>query len=259
MKVLIVEDERMAAERLRKLLLSYSDSVEVLGQIDSVKNAANWLLNNPPPDLLLLDIHLGDGVSFELFELVDIECPVIFITAYNEYAIQAFKVNSVDYILKPLEQESLYKALDKYQKLFGQTDAPAARPEIGADVLRQLLDSYGATYKNRFMIKVGEHLKAVAVKDILFFFSRDKGTYAITNESKKHLLDYTLDQVDKMLDPAKYFRISRQYLVSFEAIQDIVVWSNSRLRLVLVHGGEDHKEVIVSREKVNAFKEWLDG
>ncbi len=256
MKVLIIEDEHMAAERLKKLLLQYDSSIEILGQIDSVKNAANWFLNNPQPDLLLLDIHLGDGISFEIFEIVSIECPIIFITAYNEYAIQAFKVNSVDYLLKPLEKEALYKALDKYYKLHRQ---PAATPipELKPELIRQLMGNYGQSYKNRFVIKIGEHLKTVQVKDILFFFSRDKGTYAQTTDKRSYLLDYPLDQVEKMVDPARYYRISRQYLISLEAIQDIIAYTNSRLRLLL-HQGEDHKEVIVSREKVNSFKDWLD-
>jgi two-component system, LytTR family, response regulator len=257
MNVLIIEDEHMAAERLKKLLLSYDANIEILGQIDSVKNAANWFLQNPQPDLLLLDIHLGDGISFEIFELVSIECPIIFITAYNEYAIQAFKVNSVDYLLKPLEKEALFKALDKYRKLHEQPVLKPAAPELSPELVRQLMGSYGQNYKNRFMIRIGEHLKTVPVKDILFFFSRDKGTYAQTSDKRTYLLDYPLDQVEKMVDPTRYYRISRQYLVSLEAIQDIIAYSNSRLRLLL-HQGEDHKEVIVSREKVNSFKDWLD-
>jgi DNA-binding LytR/AlgR family response regulator len=213
-------------------------------------------MHNTQPDLIFMDIQLGDGISFEIFELVSIQCPIIFITAYNDYAIQAFKVNSIDYLLKPLDKESLFQAMEKYHTLFSQPSRKT-KPELGMDVLKELFQSYGTAYKNRFIVKVGEHLKAVQVKDILFFFSREKGTFAQSTDKKRYLLDYTLDQIEQITDPNQFFRINRQYIVKFEAIQDMISYTNSRLRLLLYHA-EDHKEVIVSREKVNEFKSWLD-
>lgn len=254
MRVLIIEDEKMAADRLTTLLHAYDASTDVLAQIDSVKKAVAWLLGNPPPDLILMDIHLGDGISFEIFELASVQSPVIFVTAYNEYAIQAFKVNSVDYLLKPLDKDSLFRALDKYRNLFRQS---APQPAWNADVLRQLVESYGHSYKNRFIIKIGEHLKAVQTDEILYFFTRERGTFAQTTGQRRYLLDHTLDQVEQLVDPKQFFRINRQYLVRFEAIDDMVAYSNSRLRLLLKHA-DDHAEVVVSREKVNQFKAWLD-
>ena len=256
MKVVIIEDEQMAANRLISLLTSYSSEMEVVAHLDSVKKSAQWLLNNPAPDLIFMDIQLGDGISFEIFELVNIQSPIVFITAYNEYAIQAFKVNSIDYLLKPLNKENLYAALEKYKKLFGQSTVKKTQ-EINMDVLTQLLGSFGNSYKNRFIVKVGEHLKAVQVTDILYFFSREGGTFLQCKDKKRYLLDLSMDQIESQVNPATFFRINRQYLISFEAIMDIISYSNSRLKLILQHA-EDHKEVIVSREKVGDFKGWLD-
>lgn len=256
MKIVIIEDEPLAANRLISLLKAYSEDVEILAHLDSVKKSAQWLLNNPVPDLIFMDIQLGDGVSFEIFGIVNIQCPIIFITAFNEYAIQAFKVNSVDYLLKPLDKEHLYQALEKYKKLFGQTPARKT-PELSLEAISQILGSYGQSFKNRFIVKVGEHIKAVAVADILYFFSREGGTFLQCKDKKKYLLDYTMDQIEQQVNPAHFFRINRQYLVSFEAILDIITYSNSRLKLSLLHA-EDHKEVVVSREKVGDFKGWLD-
>lgn len=256
MNVLIIEDEKMAADRLQSMLQTYDPQIEVLAQLDTVKRAVAWLLTQAHPDLIFMDIQLGDGISFEIFELVSIGCPVIFVTAYNEYAIQAFKVNSVDYLLKPLDKESLIQALEKYRKLFGQPDQKQL-PAPGIEALKQLVQSYGTSYKNRFIVKVGEHLKAVQVSHILYFFSREKGTFAQTNDKKRFLMDYSLDQVEQRVDPNRFFRINRQYIVSFEAIHDIISFSNSRLKLLLPYA-EDLKEIVVSREKVAEFKTWLD-
>jgi two-component system, LytTR family, response regulator len=257
MKVVIIEDEQMAANRIKALLAAYDSDIEIIAHLDSVKKSAQWLLNNPHPSLIFMDIQLGDGISFEIFELVKITCPIIFITAYNEYAIQAFKVNSVDYLLKPLNKESLYQALEKYKKLFSHATPIQNMPEISLDVLTQLMGSFNKSYKNRFIVKVGEHIKAIAVRDILYFFSREGGSFLQCNDKKRYLLDLTMDQIEQQVNPATFYRINRQYLVSFEAIRDIISYSNSRLRLDLLQA-EDQKEIIVSREKVSDFKEWLD-
>ncbi len=253
-KVMIVEDELMAAARLHTLLKGYHTEIEVLKQVDSVKNAVQWLMANPLPDLIFMDIQLGDGTSFEIFEHVDVSCPVIFITAYNEYAIRAFKINSVDYLLKPLEKVALFAAMDKYMQLFGQ---PTGYPAVDMNALKALIGNTAPAYKHRFMVKTGEHLKVIPVADILYFFSRDKGTFAQVKDDRRHLLDYTMDQLEGVLDPAVYFRINRQFIICFDAIKDMISYTNSRIKVVLPNAN-DLKEIIVSREKVQDFKQWLD-
>ena len=254
MNVLIVEDEKMAAARLESLLLAYNPEIKILGRLDSVKNAVQWLLSNPGPDLIFMDIQLGDGISFEIFELVKIDCPVIFITAYNEYALKAFQVNSVDYLLKPLNKEDLHRALQKFESRFGKAQL---FEQIDLNVLKKIVSNYETTYKNRFIVKTGEHLKALPVSTILYFFSREKGTFAQTSDNRRYLLDYSLEQVEEMVDPDLFFRINRQFIVSFDCIADMISYTNSRIKLVL-KCADDHKEIVVSREKVAAFKKWLD-
>lgn len=255
-EVLIVEDEKMAAARLKGLLQEYADDIEIVGQIDSVKNTVQWFLNNPQPDLLLLDIHLGDGLSFEIFDLVKIDCPVIFVTAFDEYAIKAFQVNSVDYLLKPLNKEELFKAMEKYRKVFGSKSVSNVE-KLDLSILKSIISGYEPTYKNRIIVKTGEHIKALSIQNILYFFSYEKGTFAQTTDNRKYLIDYTMDQTEEMLNPTLFFRINRQYIISFEAIKDMISYTNSRIKVVL-QNSTDEKDIIVSREKVGDFKKWLD-
>lgn len=252
MRVLLVEDEPQAADRLARLIMRLSPGVEVLAILDSVARTVAWLKSHPAPDLVLLDIQLADGLSFAIFDQVRVPSPVIFTTAYDEYALKAFKVNSIDYLLKPIDEEELRTALDKLASLRAAAVAPDKMRESIADAMRMLAKKY----KERFVIRVGEHLRSVETADIRFFFSQEKASFAQTADGRKHVLDYTLDQLEGLVDPSRFFRINRKYLVSVEAIRDIIQHTNSRLKLYL-HGYED-PDVIVARERVQEFRDWLD-
>jgi len=247
--VVIVEDEKPAASHLQMLL--ERQGLEVLALLDSVKNTAKWLANNQAPDLLLMDIQLGDGLSFEVFEIIKPDCPVIFITAFNQYAIEAFKLNSIGYLLKPIDEEELAKALEKYTQM-----QAVFSPEKASTQLEDAKLMMQQAYKTRFVIKVGAHLKSVAVENILYFYSQDKATFAKTKDSRSYVLDYTVEQIQGLVDPSRFFRICRKYLVQLDAIEDIVTYTNSRLLVQLKHSKE--RDSVVSREKVSDFKAWLD-
>ncbi len=253
MRVLLVEDERLAANRLAMLLQKAEPSLVIAGQTDSVRTTIDWLNNNEHPDLVFLDIRLADGVSFQIFEEIDLKAPIIFTTAYDEYAIKAFKVNSIDYLLKPVDEDDLNGALQKYRQL---KPGSAKQSGWGHQQLESLIAMMDKSYKERFIIKVGDHIKSVEVKNVYHFLSHEKATFLQTSEGKKYIVDFTLDQVEGLVDPNFFFRINRKYLIAFSSIKDIVAWSNSRLKLILHHC--DDPEIVVAREKVNAFKEWLD-
>ncbi|MBL7852095.1 MAG: response regulator transcription factor [Cyclobacteriaceae bacterium] len=250
--VLIIEDEPQAADRLARLIASLRPGAQVLATLDSVTQSVGWLRQHPAPDLLLMDIQLADGLSFAIFDQVRVTSPVIFTTAYDEYALRAFKVNSIDYLLKPVDEAELRAALDKLSALRSAVVAPDKMMQSIADAMRML----SKKYKERFVIRVGEHLRSIEIAEIRFFFSQEKATFAQTADHRKHVLDFTLDQLEDLVDPARFFRINRKYLVSVEAIRDMVSHTNSRLKLLL-HGSED-PEVIVARERVQEFREWLD-
>jgi DNA-binding LytR/AlgR family response regulator len=251
MTILIIEDEPQAAQRLEKLLGNIQPTAHVVDKIDSVKRSVEWLKTHAAPDLILMDIQLADGISFQIFEQVVVQSPVIFTTAYNEFALKAFKVNSIDYLLKPIDPPEFAAALKKYETLQRPT-APDKMLESIANAMLLLTRKY----KERFMVKVGEHLRALEVSEILFFFSLDKATFAQTKDGRKHILDYTIDQLEEVLDPQAFFRINRKYLVASYAIQDMISHVNSRLKLVLKTS--DDPDVIVARERVQEFKDWMD-
>ena len=249
MNVLIVEDEELAAKRLTKMLSALNSEIKVIGNLDTVQDTVSWLTNEENPDLIFLDIQLADGLSFEIFELTEVSTPIIFTTAYDQYALNAFKVNSIDYLLKPLTTEDLAAALKKFDQRTGVNT-------LESNQIEALIKSLSVQHKNRFLIKVGEHIRSIATSDIGYFFSRDKATYCMTTDGKNYLLDYSLEQLAPMVNPEKFFRINRAYMVSFEAIQDIISYTNSRLKLVLDHSTDS--DIIVSRERVQTFKKWLD-
>jgi DNA-binding LytR/AlgR family response regulator len=249
MKVLIIEDEKLAEKYLKDLLSKTDYEIEVVASCDSVKNSIKWFIKNPEPDLVFMDIELGDGLCFEIFEVVDVSCPIIFTTAFDAYAIKAFKVNSIDYLLKPLNAAELTYALNK----FSHRNQDQIQKNIDIQNARRMLSK---GYKERFIIKIGEHLKTIQVKDILYFLSRDKATFATTKDGRNYLIDYTIDYLDDILDPTKYFRINRKYIIQYNAILDIITYSNSRLKVVLESSEE--KDIIVARDRVHAFKNWLD-
>lgn len=252
-KVLIVEDEKPAAEWLSQLIRKFDPQISILAQIDSVREAEEWFQKNAAPDLAFMDIQLADGLSFEIFERVKVPCPVIFTTAYQEYAIKAFKVNSIDYLLKPIGWEDLEAAFHKFKSQTAKVPAPSP---VTIEILDKVKEMMRKPYKTRFVIKVGDHLKSIPVEDILFFYSLDKGTYLCTNDFKNYLVDYSLDHICEMVDEQRFFRINRKYILSNQSIADIVVYSNSRLKIKLKKPDED--SIIVSREKVQDFKDWLD-
>lgn len=250
MKVLIVEDEGIAADRLIQLLGQLDNNIQVIEHLDSVKSTTEWFQSNTSPDLAFFDIQLADGLSFEIFEQVEIHCPIIFTTAYDQYAIEAFKVNSIDYLLKPMMEEDLQRALDKFKK----QQQPS--PTVDVSALMKLMQQQSKSYKERFVIKVGEHLKSVLTGEVELFLSENKATYLLTNQNKKFIVDFTLDQIQEAIDPKLFFRINRKYLIHINGIKDIITYSNSRLKLELHHFNAD--DLIVSREKVTLFKQWLD-
>lgn len=251
MDILIVEDEPHAAQRLQMLASELIPNANILARIDTVKKAVEWLKSNSP-QLIFMDIQLADGLSFHIFEQVKVESPVIFTTAYDEYALRAFKVNSIDYILKPVDKEELHAALQKLKNLSGDT----VRQEAILGNIAQALELLHKRYKTRFVVKVGEHLRTIDVDTILYFFSQDRTTFSVTDDNRNHVLDYTLEQLEDMLDPDAFFRINRKYLVRSSVIKDIISYTNSRLKLVLK--GSTDKDIIVARERVQQFKEWLD-
>lgn len=250
--VLIVEDEPEAAKRLEVLIMDLIPHTKVLAKLDSVRRSISWLAENPAPDLIFMDIQLADGLSFEIFEKWHVQSPVIFTTAYDAYALKAFKVNSIDYILKPVDQSDLQIALKKLNTLTQRTNSTTdLLASIGEAV--QML---ARQYKSRFVIKVGEHLKSIEVSDIYYFFSMEKTTYARALDKRQHIIDFSLEQLENMLDPRQFFRINRKYIICAASIQDMISYSNSRLKLTLKTS--DDEDIIVSRERVQQFKDWLD-
>jgi len=262
LRALLVEDEPLAARRLADLLARQPEPVQVLGTAESVAQAVALLASTQPaPDVLFLDIHLADGLSFEIFEQTAVRCPVIFTTAYDQYALQAFRVNSVDYLLKPIDEEELAAALRKLrarQPAPSAAPAPTFDPALLAQLVQQLQQApAAASYKSQFVVRVGEHLRVVPVDQIAYFFSLEKATFLQTAEGRKFVVDYTMDQLETLLDPRRFFRLNRAYLAQQSAIHDIIHYTNSRLQTVLKPPAPD-TQVLVSREKVQVFKSWLD-
>lgn len=251
MKVLIIEDEKPAARRLQRMLERHGVAVDQM--LHSVAESVEWFLNNEHPDLIFLDIQLSDGLSFEIFDEVTIKSAIIFTTAYDEYALQAFKLNSIDYLLKPIDEDELKVSVDKYK-----TFQPKARDvQFNFEDIKKLLENPVAReYKKRFTTKIGQHIKMIPVDEIECFYSENKGTYAHTTAGRDFLLDTTLEQLEEELAPETFFRISRKYYINIHAIKDIISYTNSRLQLKL--NSYDEQEVIVARERVKDFKLWLD-
>ncbi|HIB37871.1 LytTR family DNA-binding domain-containing protein [Mesonia sp.] len=251
MRTIIIEDEKPSARRLERMLEKLNVPVEQL--LHSVNDSIQWLLENEQPDLIFLDIQLSDGLSFEIFEEIEVESAIIFTTAYDEYALKAFKLNSVDYLLKPIDEEELETALKKYRSKFTNNN------ELTANLseLKKLLGSENATktYKKRFTVKVGQHLKMFPVDQIECFYSENKGTYLHTKDNRSYLLETTLENLEAELNPEKFYRVSRKFFVNINAIEDMVSYTNSRLKVKLNHF--DEQEIIVARERVKDFKEWL--
>lgn len=250
MRVVILEDEKLSAEHLQAMLKRVEPSIEVLQVFDSVKKSVEYFKKNQEADLLFVDIHLADGISFEIFSKVKIEVPIIFTTAYDEYAIKAFKLNSVDYLLKPIDIEELKVAIEKFKK------GIQAKQSIIAEDLSAIIQNVHKQYKNRFMVKIGDTISSLKTEDINYFLSEDGLALAITSQNKKYPIDYTLDQLEEMVSPELFFRINRKVLVNINSVQKASAYFNSRLKLSVV--GLNEEDAVVSRERVADFKKWLD-
>jgi DNA-binding LytR/AlgR family response regulator len=253
MKVLIIEDEPLAQLELRRLLARCAPQVEVLACLDSVEDSVEWLAHSEPPDLIFLDIQLSDGSSFDIFEQITVAVPVIFTTAYNEYALQAFRVNSVDYLLKPIEEEALSAALQKLNSLKDQLGGK--HTGFSQQQLDIMLGTPRQEYKTRFLTTLGDRIRYVPVEQISYFFAEDNTVYLVTHDRKKYVLDYTLDHLETLVDPRLFFRITRKYLTHIVAIGDVSRYFNSRLKVALVPATDD--EILISRVRVPGFLNWL--
>ncbi|HCY43579.1 MAG TPA: DNA-binding response regulator [Prolixibacteraceae bacterium] len=248
MKVLIFEDETRAANHLQRLLAKVAPEMTIVAKLESVRDGVKYLQNNPEPELIFSDIQLADGLSFEIYKQVAVRCPIIFTTAYDHYAIEAFQTNGIDYLLKPIEEERLRQAIEK---------AKHFSPGLALEKILSI-GKVGSekAYKSRFMVKVGDKIRSVPVEEILVFYSQEKASFIRTSDAHTYCIDYALDQLEPMLDPEKYFRINRKYIVPIAACTNILAWTNSRLRLKI--DGIDDSEIIVARERVVEFKSWLD-
>ena len=257
MKVFIVEDEELAAKKLVKTLQSVEPEAEIVGMADSIRGTVNWLESNPQPDLILMDIELADGQSFEIFDKTEVKSMVIFTTSYDEFALKAFKVNSIDYLLKPVQKEDLDNALKKFKSLKQMYGAGPSGSGLNIESLVKELQEklQPREFRKRFLVKHAQKLVSVEVDEIAYFYSDGRLNFFKTSDNKKYVVDYTMDELESMLDPDKYFRISRSFYVSIESIDQIHEYFGNRLMLHLKP--EVDKEAIVSREKVSDFKKWM--
>ena len=249
MTILIIEDEKPAANRLIKLLEGYFPEANFGGNLDTVSRSIKWLEENPAPDLIFCDIQLADGISFEIFEKVQVSSPVIFTTAFDQYAIRAFQVNAIDYLLKPIDPVDLSRAIEKFK-------SRQIKPNLDFEVLKGLLQQEKKVYKTRFLVRFGEKIQSVAVDQIAFFFSEERVTFLQTDAGKKYVLDSTLEQVESQVDPITFFRLNRKYLARVDAVEEVFSYSNSRLKVKLKNCVDN--DILISREKVGEFKAWLD-
>jgi len=252
-RVLIIEDEPLAVEKLKDYLKKYRPIYQIVADIDAVEYAVEWLQNNPPPDLIFVDIQLADGLSFDIFKQVEVQVPLVFITAYDKYAIQAFKQNSVDYILKPYEYAEIVKAIDKFEANFGQ----ALTNNIDLTMLEAAMEALANKYKQRFLVKTKDRLLSIETNSVQAFLSEDKYTMLVTQAGKKHFIQYPLDQLMPLLPPKQFYRINRKFIINIQFLKEVIAYSGSRLKVILASFSSE--DLIVSREKVSAFKEWLKG
>lgn len=247
--ILIIEDEHLAAKRLIRLLKEIDPQINILDTIDTVKNAVTWLQTSKA-DLIFMDIHLADGNSFSIFEQVQIDTPIIFATAYDQYAVKAFKVNSVDYLLKPIEKEDLARSIEKYR-----TSRTGLQPQVIAELLNSLQEPQ-SHYQKRFIVTAGDKIRSIVIDEVAYFFGQQKYVFLISKDKRKYIVDYTLGKLEDLLDPEQFFRINRQFIIGFGAIQNMYAYSKSRIKIELDPPSEI--EAIVSIDKAKRFKEWLN-
>ena len=258
MKILIIEDESATARRLQKLLLEIDADIQVLAILESIAQTVNWLGSNDEPDLIFMDINLSDGLSFGIFDEIELNCPVIFTTAYDQYAIQAFKVNSIDYLLKPVNKENLAGSLRKYHKLHTrESEAQTDIPKFDIAKLALALGVNKPTFLKRVVVRYGEIIKAIEIKDVAYFYSDEKIVFMALKEGKSYPVDFTLDHLEQRLDPDLFFRINRKFLINYYAIEKMISYSKSRIKITLNPPCE--LESVSSTERSGEFKDWLAG
>lgn len=249
MKVLIIEDERPASRRLIRLLKEIDPEIKVINVLESVEQSVNWLFEYRSSELIFMDIQLEDGLCFEIFEKIRIKTPVIFITAYDEYALKAFKVNSIDYLLKPINPDELRGAIDKFNAIY-RTIQDYSKYE---SIIQQL----PVRNKERFLIKIGEHYKSILTSDIFCFYILGRSVFLLSNFGKSYPVDYSLDKIQQLVDPMLFYRINRNFIVNYYAIQDMITYSSNRIKIILANWHEK-EDILVSRERVSDFKTWMD-
>ncbi len=251
MRAIIIEDEKLSADFLIKLLGRVDSSIEVIETFDSVKKSIAYFQQNTNVDLIFVDIHIADGLSFDIFSSVQIDIPIIFTTAFDEYAIKAFKLNSIDYLLKPIGIEELKNALDKFKKI------NFVKPTFHLEDLAKEYSTFAKQFKTRFMVKIGDNIISVKTEDIVHFIAEDGVVMLVTELNKRYPIDYTLDQLENLIESNLFFRINRKVLITMNSIQKSVAYFNSRLKVKAIHLEDEVS--IVSRDRVNDFKKWLDG
>jgi two-component system, LytTR family, response regulator LytT len=254
MKILIIEDENLAARKLKKLVSELEPMADIVGMTDSIESSVEWLESNPTPDLILMDIELADGQSFEIFNRTEVNSTIIFTTAYDEYALKAFKVNSIDYLLKPVRSEELEKALNKFKALkkAGTSDNRVNIEEL----LKELRQNQSKQdYRDRFLVKQGQRFITVETNDIAYFFTEDRVNFIKTRSGQRFIVDYTLDELEQTLDTRQFFRANRQFIVHAKAVESVHPYFNNKLKLHLKPTIEE--EVLISREKASEFKQWM--
>lgn len=258
MNVLIIEDEPFAQQELKRLLKEINKSINVLEMIDSVEDVVDWLKNNPAPDLVFLDIQLADGLSFDIFNHIEISSPVIFTTAYDQYAIKAFELNSIDYLLKPVSTDKLSKALEKLNKLKNELSGKSNEDvKLTQQQLESLLTLNKKDYKTRFVTKSGNLIKHIHTENIAYFFAEDNVVFLVTKSNEKFIIDHSIEEISNLLNPNHFFRLNRAFITHIDSINKVHKYLNSRLKLELKPKNE--KEVIISRKNVGDFMDWLDG
>lgn len=253
MNILIVEDEPLAVQKLVKLLNAVDATVQVVGTTDGIESTVDWLNRNPFPDLILMDIELSDGQSFEIFNLVSVPCPVVFTTSYDESAVKSFQINRFDYLLKPIKKEELEEVLRKYQ---AQTPSRSTSTDIGELVEDLRKQTQKPEFRSQFLARHHQQLVSIDAVDVSFFYAKDDTTYLYSRDNKRYLVDYSLDALEQFLEPSRFFRINDQFIVELRAVSQIHAYLNGQLKLDLKSGGLVH-DIVVSRDRTRDFKAWL--
>lgn len=254
MKVAIVEDEALAARYLMKMLEEADETIEVLEVLDSMESAVKFLESKPQIDLMFMDIELGDGQSFELYEKVDTDIPVIFTTAYREHTLKAFKLNSIDYLLKPVDKQDLINALDKFRKLYTPASQAISANKV-IEILRKIQARHANNYRKRYLAKSGTRLISVDINDIAYFYIKDRMQYIKTKSDKDYIIDWRMDEIEPEVDPERFFRVNRQFILGYDTIKKIHTWFNGKLKVEVTPAA--HEEIVIGRLKAGEFKKWL--